>query len=70
MWRHDLKILFHVLTDAEAFGLDQFRAGATFSAVCERLCDWFAVDEVPAQAAGYLRHWVDAGLVIAAHGQG
>lgn len=69
MWRHDLKILFHVLTDAEGFGI-QFRADATFSAVRERLCDWFAGDEVPAQAAGYLRHRVDAGLVIAAHGQG
>lgn len=67
VWRHDLKILFRVLTEAEAFGLDQFRAGATFSAVCERLCDWFAAEEVPTQAAGFLRCWVDAGLVIDAH---
>ncbi len=68
VWRHELKILFRALTDAEAFGLDQFRAGATFSAVCERLCDWFTPEEVPARAAGYLRYWVDAGLVIEAHG--
>ena len=67
VWRHDLKILFRALTEAEAFGLDQFRAGATFSAVCERLCDWFPAADVPAQAAGYLQHWVNAGWVIDAH---
>lgn len=64
VWRHDLKILFRALTDAEAFGLDQFRAGARFSAVCEQWCDWFAADEVPARAAGYLQHWINAGWVI------
>lgn len=67
VWRHDLKVLFRALTDVEAFGLDQFRAGATFSAVCEQLCDWLPAADVPAHAAGYLQHWVNAGLVIDAH---
>lgn len=64
VWRHDLKILFRILTEAEAFGLDQFRAGATFSAVCEQWCDRFAAEEVPARAVGYLQHWINAGWVI------
>ncbi|MGB5146627.1 MAG: DNA-binding domain-containing protein [Porticoccaceae bacterium] len=64
VWRHDLKILFRSLTEAEAFGLDRFRAGARFSAVCEQWCDWFAPEDVPAQAAGYLQHWINAGWVV------
>ena len=66
VWRHDLRILFRALTDAEAFALDRFRGGATFSAVCDWLCGWFAGDEVPVHAAGYLRQWVDTGLVVGA----
>jgi hypothetical protein len=66
VWRHDLRILFRALPDAEGFALDRFRGGATFGAVCDWLCGWFAEDEVPARAAGYLREWVDAGLVVGA----
>lgn len=65
VWRQELRILFRALTDGEAFALDRFRGGATFGAVCDWLCAWFAEDEVPARAAGYLRQWVDAGLVVA-----
>lgn len=66
LWRQDFRVLFRALAEAEAFALDQFRAGAPFSVVCEGLCAWFPVEEVPMQAATQLRRWVEDGLVIQA----
>ncbi|MGK2913509.1 MAG: HvfC/BufC N-terminal domain-containing protein [Porticoccaceae bacterium] len=64
LWRSELRVLFRPLTAAEAFGLDQFRAGATFTTACEGLCQWFPPEDVPLQAATQLRRWVEDGLVI------
>lgn len=66
LWRSELRVLFRPLTAAEAFGLDQFRADATFTAVCEGLCQWFSPEDIPLQAATLLRRWVEDGLVIRA----
>jgi len=66
VWRSDLRVLFRSLTEAETFGLDQFRAGATFTAVCEGMCQWLLPEDVPLQAATQLRRWVEEGLVTSA----
>ncbi len=67
LWRQDLRVLFRALADAEAVALDQFRAGANFTAICEELCAWLPTEEVPVQAAAQLRRWVEDGLVMQAN---
>jgi hypothetical protein len=34
------------------------RAGGTFGAMCEALCEWHEGDEVPLVAAGMLKRWI------------
>lgn len=58
LWRQDLKTQYRSLEPAEAAALQVMRAGGTFGAMCEALCEWHDADEVPLLAAGLLKRWI------------
>ncbi|MDQ3960223.1 MAG: hypothetical protein M3255_08100, partial [Pseudomonadota bacterium] len=47
----------------EAWAVDAAKAGKTFGAICEGLCQWHQDTEVALQAASLLRKWVTEGWV-------
>ncbi|MBL8703817.1 MAG: putative DNA-binding domain-containing protein [Rhodospirillales bacterium] len=67
VWRQDQgeerQNFFRSLDPGEAWMLAEARQGASFGALCEGLCQFVAQDQAGAQAAGYLRGWIDQGLV-------
>jgi hypothetical protein len=64
LWRRELQIYFRPLKEPEAQALDAVRAGESFGAVCVRLCAHFGDAAAPARAAGYLREWVESGMIV------
>ena len=68
IWRHDQdeerQNYFRSLDPAEAWMLAEARQGASFGALCEGLCQFVEPDQAGAQAAGYLRGWIEQGLVV------
>lgn len=65
MWRqNDLKTQYRSLEPAEAAALTVVRAGGTFGEMCEALCEWHDVDEVPLVAAGMLKRWLIEPLLV------
>jgi hypothetical protein len=63
IWRRDLQNYFRPLDSAEAWALDSMRNSVTFAAVCEGLCEYIDAEQVGLHAAGFLKGWVQAGLV-------
>lgn len=63
IWRRDLQNYFRPLEIPEAWALDRMRSGTAFAAVCEGLCEFFDAEQVGMHAAGFLKSWVEAGLV-------
>jgi hypothetical protein len=63
IWRRDLKTFFRSASVDEACALDLLRQGERFATLCEGLCEWIDEAQVAAQAAIYLRRWVEDGLV-------
>ena len=59
LWRqNDLRTQYRSLEPAEAAALTVVRAGGTFGALCEALCEWHEAEEVPLLAAGMLKRWL------------
>ena len=67
MWRENLHVVYRPIDAAEAWALTAFLAQKNFADVCEGLCEWFAAEQVPMQAAQYLQHWIRGGLVTKIH---
>jgi len=63
LWRHQMKEYFRSLAAPEEDALATALSGETFGAVCSVLCAHFREDEAPAEAATYLRTWLESGLV-------
>jgi hypothetical protein len=63
IWRRELRSLFRLMSVDEAWAVDVLRQGENFAAVCEGLCEWHDEAGVAAQAALYLRCWVQDGLI-------
>lgn len=66
IWRRDLQNYFRPLDPAEAWALGSMCDGANFATLCEGLCNYLPEDQVGLSAAGYLKSWVQAGLVTEA----
>ena len=64
LWRENLQVVYRPIDAAEAWALNAFLTQKNFADVCEGLCEWFAAEQVPMQAAQYLQHWIRGGLVI------
>jgi len=63
LWRRDLEVYFRSLTATETMALDAARSGASFGAICTALYECVTEAEAPAQAAGFLREWLQSGLI-------
>ncbi len=64
LWRAGLQIVFRSLDPAEAAALSTVCDGRTFGEMCVQLCGHVNDEEAPTRAAGYLRGWVESGLVV------
>jgi hypothetical protein len=64
IWREDLQVVYRPLDASEAWALDNFAQQKNFADVCSGLCEWFAEEQVPMQAAQYLQQWIRSGLVV------
>jgi hypothetical protein len=65
LWRHRLKEYFRSLGAAEEDALATALAGETFGDVCAVMCAHFSEEDAPAEAAGFLRSWIESGMVTA-----
>ena len=63
IWRRDLQIYFRELAPVEAAAVAVSRAGQSFGELCVALCEDVQEAEAPGHAAGFLRGWVEAGLI-------
>ncbi|MEP7097546.1 MAG: DNA-binding domain-containing protein [Dokdonella sp.] len=58
-WRKGVTVHHRCMEDDEAAALDAVERDATFAQVCERLCEWHAIDAVAMRAAMLLRRWIE-----------
>jgi hypothetical protein len=65
LWRHQLKEYFRSLGAAEEDALATALSGETFGDVCAVMCAHFSEEDAPAEAAGFLRSWIESGMVTA-----
>jgi hypothetical protein len=63
VWRNALAPSFRTVLTDEAGALSRLQDGESFGAVCERLVSRFGEERGPAIAGGYLRLWLDDGMV-------
>ena len=65
LWRHELRTYFRSLQPGEAGALEAVRDGQSFGELCALLSTEFGEDAAPARAAGFLRSWVESGMLTA-----
>ena len=63
LWRQDLRTYFRSLQPGEAQALEAAREGHSFGDLCAVLSEEFGEAQAPATAAGFLRTWVESGLL-------
>jgi hypothetical protein len=56
---------FRTMDEAEAIIWDRAAQGMTFGGLCERLAEQDEAELAVAQVAGFLRGWIDAGMLLA-----
>jgi hypothetical protein len=64
LWRRELQIFFRPLPALEAEALDAVRQGRSFGEVCVALCTALDEAQAPAQAAAFLREWIESGMIV------
>lgn len=66
LWREDLLTQFRTLEPHEAIALEEALKGQNFSDICGALAEEMEEQEqVPMAAAGFLKGWLNAGLITA-----
>ena len=63
LWRANLQIRWRSLGDDEAWALEAAAHRSPFSELCEGLCRWHPPEQAPAAAVGFLKRWLEDGLV-------
>ena len=66
IWRRELQIYFRPLGPQEAAVVAASLAGHSFGELCVLLCEHLDESEASQHAAGYLRGWVESGLLVGA----
>ncbi|MBS0422300.1 MAG: putative DNA-binding domain-containing protein [Proteobacteria bacterium] len=69
IWRRQLQIYFRALSEAEASVVAAARERHSFGELCVLLCEHFAESEASQHAAGFLRGWVESGLLVGVDSQ-
>ncbi len=64
IWRRELATFFRSVSPSEAAALDAARCGGSFGELCDLLCGLLGEADAPAQAAGFLREWLQSGLIV------
>ena len=64
IWRRELQIYFRPLAQGEAQVIAAARTGHSFGELCVLLCEHLDESEASLHAAGYLRGWVESGLIV------
>ena len=65
LWRQELRTYFRSLQPAEVTALEAARRGESFGDLCAALSAQVGEAEAPARAAGFLKDWVESGLIVA-----
>jgi hypothetical protein len=65
LWRQDLRTYFRSLPPAEVIALEAARAGQSFGELCSLLSTQLGDAQAPAAAAGFLKGWIESGLIVA-----
>ena len=63
IWRDDFVTRFRSMQTDEQLAFDELRAGKDFNDVCEALSTVMNEDDVPMQAASFLKVWITQGLI-------
>jgi hypothetical protein len=63
IWRQALQIYFRPLSAEEAAAIAASRAGQSFGELCVALCEHLEESDASRHAAGFLRGWVESGLI-------
>jgi hypothetical protein len=63
VWRHGVAVFHRRVGVAEEAALVAAAGGASFAALCERLCEVVADEDVPRVAGELLRRWLSEGLL-------
>jgi hypothetical protein len=63
LWRNNFINQYCVLTDDEAWAMDAMLNCASFSEICEGLCQWHDVETTALHAASLLKGWILSGLI-------
>ena len=64
LWRRELQLYFRPLADEEAAVIAASRAGQSFGELCVLLCEHLGEEAASLHAAGFLRGWVQSGLIV------
>jgi len=64
IWRRDLQIYFRRLAPEEAAAIAASMESQTFGELCVVLCEHLDESEAARHAAGFLRGWVQSGLIV------
>ena len=64
IWRRELQLYFRPLAAAESAAIAASVAGQSFGELCELLCEHLGEDQASLHAAGFLRGWVESGLIV------
>jgi hypothetical protein len=64
IWRRELQIYFRPVAAEEAAVIAASRAGQSFGELCVLLCEHLDESEASLHAAGFLRGWVQSGLIV------
>jgi hypothetical protein len=65
VWRHGLDVRYRSVDALESRGIEMSRGGASFGELCELIAAHDA-SQAAVRAAGWLREWLGAGLIVAA----
>jgi hypothetical protein len=66
LWRRELRTYFRSLHPGEAAAIEAVREGQSFGELCALLCAESGEAAAPVKAAGFLRDWVESGLLVRA----
>jgi hypothetical protein len=64
VWRKEIDPQFRSMELDEAWAFDAAAAGTGFAALCEGIARFMPADQAAARAAGLLRVWIDARLLL------